>query len=613
MKRLAASSLALLALALFASTAAVAEDRPHNVIIFVADGLRSHIVTRETAPALQAVREEGVDFRNSHSLYPTLTTPNASAIATGHRIGDTGNFGNVLYSGAPFPAPYISVVAAVEDDTVIALMNKRFEGNYFGEKTLLHAAAEAGYSTAVVGKLGPAALQDLTGLGGGTTLIIDDATGQKAEGGYVLPADVVAAIKAKGLDTVAPDRGLNASSGAYNMAGTLFSNAEQQTWFLGVATDVLLPRFKAAGKPFVMVYWSRDPDGTQHNQGDSLNSLVPGINGPTAMKGIRDASDNLAALRAALKAQGLDETTDIIVTADHGFSVISRESKTSYAATLAYREVKPGFLPPGFLAIDLAHALGLKLFDGAGFEIKAAEGEYPRRGGAVIGTDFAHPEIVVAANGGTDLLYFNGPDPKATAARVAEFLSTQDYTGAMFARDDLGAVKGALPSSLIGMDGAARTPRPSMFVAFRNFSTGCADEEICGADVSDTDLQQGQGMHGSFGRQDTHNFTAAIGPDFKAGFVDPAPVSNADLAPTAAKILGLDLGGRGSLKGRVMTEALKGSDKTPLVAAHVERSEPTANGFVTILNWQEADGRPYFDAAGAPGRAIGLKTDPLVK
>ena len=32
---------------------------------------------------------------------------------------------------------------------------------------------------------------------------------------------------------------------------------------------------------------------------------------------------------------------------------------------------------------------------------------------------------------------------------------------------------------------------------------------------------------------------AAIGPDFKTGFADPAPVSNADIAPTLAHILGL--------------------------------------------------------------------------
>jgi len=44
----------------------------------------------------------------------------------------------------------------------------------------------------------------------------------------------------------------------------------------------------------VLVYWSRDPDGTQHGQGDSLNELTPGINGPTSRAAIRNADDNLS-------------------------------------------------------------------------------------------------------------------------------------------------------------------------------------------------------------------------------------------------------------------------------------------------------------------------------
>jgi predicted AlkP superfamily pyrophosphatase or phosphodiesterase len=77
----------------------VKANRPHNVIIFVADGLRSQIVTPETAPALAAVRAEGVDFQNSHSIYPTVTTVNAATIATGHLPGDHGDFGNTLFVG----------------------------------------------------------------------------------------------------------------------------------------------------------------------------------------------------------------------------------------------------------------------------------------------------------------------------------------------------------------------------------------------------------------------------------------------------------------------------------------------------------------------------------
>src|SRR5260221_8007684 len=75
-----------------------ARARPHNVIIFVADGLRYDSVTKQNAPTLWRIRHDGVDFANSHAIYPTLTTANASAIATGHYLGDTGDYANTLYT-----------------------------------------------------------------------------------------------------------------------------------------------------------------------------------------------------------------------------------------------------------------------------------------------------------------------------------------------------------------------------------------------------------------------------------------------------------------------------------------------------------------------------------
>ena len=74
----------------------------------------------------------------------------------------------------------------------------------------------------------------------------------------------------------------------------------------------------------------------------------------------------------------------------------------------------------------------------------------------------------------------------------------------------------------------------------------------------DTPLATGQGNHGSFSRAETRNFMAAIGPDFKAGYADPAPISNADIAPTLAHVMGLDLRAKGTLTGRVISEALTG-------------------------------------------------------
>lgn len=598
----------LLALATLASAAQAAPDpaAPHNVIIFVADGLRSRIVTPETAPALAQVRSEGVDFRNSHALIPTVTTVNGSAIATGHYIGDTGDFGNTLWAQKGFPAPYVSPLAGLENNVVLANMNDRYEGNYLGEINLLKAARAKGYLTAVVGKEGPAGVQDLPAVTGKEGIIIDDETGWEDGEGVPLAPELVAAMKAAGLQTDAPDRGLNMSGGAYNMPGAIVANVEQQDWFVKVATKVLLPRFKAEGKPFVLVFWSRDPDGTQHNEGDSLNSLTPGINGPTTMAAIKNASNNLQALRDAVKALGLEGQTDIVVTADHGFSVMSRQSKTSGAARLTYRDVPPGFLPPGFLAIDLARALKLPLYDGVGLPVDLKGGFRPKNG-ALLGADPKKPQVVIAPNGGTNLIWLPGPNARTLARKIAAFLTTQDYTSALFVRDSLGPVPGALPTSAINLVGSSRTPTPDMAVGFRSFSTGCADAEICGAEVADSEQQEGQGIHGSMGRQDTHNFMAASGPDFRKGFVDPAPVSNADWAPTLAHILGLDMPARGKRTGRVMAEALADGGAPPEARKIVLRSAPAANGFVTVLNAQEAEGRRYFDAAGMPGRTIGLE------
>jgi arylsulfatase A-like enzyme len=356
-----------------------------------------------------------------------------------------------------------------------------------------------------------------------------------------------------------------------------------------------------------MVYWSRDPDGTQHNHGDSLNALTPGINGKTSLAAIANASANLGALRQALKDQGLEGNTDIVVIADHGFSTMSRESKTSRAAGYRYRDVVPGLLPQGFVAIDLAQALKLPLRDAAGLPLDPAQGFYPK-GGAMLGADGTKPQVVIAPNGGSMLIYLPGPDAKSLAPRIVEELTRHDYTGAIFVKDALGRIPGALPTSEIGLAGAARTPAPDIVVGFRSWGSGCADPELCGVEIADSGQQQGQGIHGSFGRQDTHNFMAAAGPDFRKGFVDAAPVSNADWAPTLAHLLGLDMPPRGQLTGRVMAEALTGGAAAPAVQPIRLRSKPAANGFTTVLQGQEADGRRYFDAAGMPGRVIGLET-----
>ena len=231
--------------------------------------------------------------------------------------------------------------------------------------------------------------------------------------------------------------------------------------------------FKARNKPFVLVFWSRDPDGSQHNQGDSLNTLTPGINGPTSMAGIKNADNNLAQLRKALDDLGLAATTNVIITADHGFSTISKESKTSPSAKISYHDTPKDFLPMGFLAIDLAKALELPLFDPNDKNAPVADNAHPKAGNGLLGKDPAKPDLVVATNGGSDLIYLPNGDKKL-ADRTIKALLDQDYVSGLFVDDKLGRFPGTLPMSDIALKGKAVTPNPSIVVNFRSYAQPAA-------------------------------------------------------------------------------------------------------------------------------------------
>jgi hypothetical protein len=194
---------------------------------------------------------------------------------------------------------------------------------------------------------------------------------------------------------------------------------------------------------------------------------------------------------------------------------------------------------------------------------------------------------------------------------VLAALFAQDYVSGLFVDDDLGKFPGTLPMSAINLKGSGRMPRPSIVVSFRTYSTGCNQPPLCTVSVADTRLQQGQGMHGGFSRADTMNFMAAAGPSFKSGFVDPAPVSNADVGKTIAKLLGLNIPFQGMLMGRVIEEALPGSE-VPASVAGLIRSEPGPEGLVTVLAFQRVGMASYYSAAGFAGRTVGLPAETAV-
>jgi arylsulfatase A-like enzyme len=616
--------------------------RPRNILIFVFDGLREGSVNAQDTPTMFGIAQHGVRFANSHSLFPTFTTANASAIATGHYLGDTGDYSNQIFIGHPvffdgnFGRTPGSYAPYIENDRVLGDLDAQFGGNYLNEETLLAAARAHGFNTAAVGKMGPAAIQDVSQLNPvdrefavPQTVIVDDGTG--TADGVPLSPEISAALLAAGLPTATPPR--NQPTGTNVTPGTKEPNIRQQAYFADATSRAILPLFAKSGKPFALLYWSRDPDGTQHFQGDSLNQLSPGINGPTSKAALRNADNNLKQILDYINSDPqLAANTDIFVTADHGFATISKHDidaaghfTSSYAASLIYKdaqgrqEVNTGFLPVGFVAIDIAHELGLPLFDPdsqvvgpdggkifakidpAGDTLATKVRQHPVSGNGLVGgtgriaaqTD---ANVVIAANGGSDLIYLPKHDP-IFAKRIVAFLAKQDYVDGLFVDDAYGNLPGALPSSAIRLKGASLTPTPTITVTFKTFSTDPAQPLMTGVQITDYPLQHGQGMHGSFGRANTFNFMAAIGPDFKNGFVDSMPISNADIAPTLAQVLGFKIPARGALLGRVLQEAVVGGPAAIPYHGRVAISRSAGNGMRTILMYQQAGKQVYFDQA----------------
>ena len=461
----------------------------------------------------------------------------------------------------------------------------------------------------LVGKRGPLAIQYLPAL---------DSNNDTVEAPYGIFIDEAVNHPAMPDGTPTTSPALHGALAADALAATgdaaapltSIPNLTQQSYLLSATTQALIPRLKQSGKPFAMLYWSRDPDTTQHGALDSEGSLTPGINATSDRTAIYNADSNLKGILDALKQYGLDGNTDILVIADHGFSPVAK------GIPAADGTVPNISLPGGFLTIDIAKWLGAKIYDPdqSYAELDPAGGEHPKSGNALIGPSTDAPQVQVVNNGTTEFLYLpEGAGRLETARTLVAKLAEAPYTGGLFVNDALlkqgkpADFAGALPMSEIGLIGSSKIPQPSIVVTFRTFQIkGCKlTALLCTAEVSDTGLHTGQGNHGSFSRADTRNFMAAIGPDFKAKTKIATPVGNMDVAPTAAHLLGLTLEGPGTLKGRVIAEALKGG-AAPKVTKRRIASPKAPNGVQTVVEEQEVDGVRYFDAGGIPGRTVGL-------
>ncbi len=277
--------------ALLAATASArvsgepAHGRAAHVVLVVWDGMRPDFATKENAPTLWALAQEGVTFQRHHSIYPTLTTVNAAALATGVHPSRSGPIGNYEY----LPETAKNKPARIDGAEVIHAKDKSSGGHFLGVPTIAELVQARGGTTAIAGTKSAPLLFDRKSEGrkGKSVTLVE---------GIALPAEAQGEIE-KLL-------------GRYPKTNELPSVTED-AWTTRALTEVLWKD----GVPEFSVLWMGEPDRSAHAE-------APGSE--KALAAIKSSDANLAVVLKALAAKGVREQTDILIASDHGFSTIAR-------------------------------------------------------------------------------------------------------------------------------------------------------------------------------------------------------------------------------------------------------------------------------------------------
>ena len=590
------------------------------------DGLRPDFVTQRDTPNLYRMAREGVRFDKHHSIFPTLTMVNATALATGAPPGVNGLEGNVFYlePSADTPAtvgnippseakPGSPTIANGAKGRMVwaegakAIVNLNgvdgFKGRLIGLDTITQEVAREGGYVGVIGKQGPTSVFDNR-----VETVVDgkDILGEPhqdylfASDDFAEPAPASQKISA----AMPPD------------SKTAIAKEQRDLYFTRLAVEDALPAAKRAadaGRPALVVLWQNNPDLTQH---------IAGLGTTPAMEALSLCDNNLARLRAAIAAIGIAGKTDLIVVSDHGF------------ATIKFRIVLS----------EMLVAAGIK-------------------------KSHDSTDVIVAPNGGADLVYLSAaefPTPQSRRAvlqKIVNFAEAQEWCGPIFSRESavaadppsrrgrgrirrapkpyLGWIDGTFSQRVVGLYNSARSP--DLVISFREepdadnkgltgpgnpafliggtgqVSTRNKSAELVrpvkGLVYEDSGSSQtfttGMGMHGAAGEREIHNFCAATGPDFRRGFVDLNPTANIDVAPTITQILGVlpNIGPGGVVPaGRAMAEALTGDHhgaggaRTQTMTADLILQGVEA---VTTIRVSWIGDEPYLDGSTVEHKPLG--------
>jgi arylsulfatase A-like enzyme len=356
------------------SAAAVVSAKPErHVVVVVWDGMRPDFVTEQNTPTLWKLAREGITFRNHHSVYPSATMVNGTAIVTGMYPGKSGIIANHVYR--PDIDPHHSI--DVELPAVVKKGDEVSGGKYILVPTIAELVQHAGGRTVIASAKTVGLLLDRQADIGTAKNCVTLFAGKS------LPAEIIPSITA----TLGPF-----PSG----------HLQQDAWTTKAMTDC----FWKDGVPALSVLWLGEPDLTQHES-------APGA--PAALAAIKSADENLAAVLSALDQRDARGRTDVFIVSDHGFSTIKRSVDLRRILNDAGFTAKIEELR---IAKDGNQSAG-------GIRDKTEFNDQPKPG-----------DIMLAANGGSVLFYVVGHDKKLIR-RLVEFLQQSDFAGVIFTKEPM--------------------------------------------------------------------------------------------------------------------------------------------------------------------------------
>jgi arylsulfatase A-like enzyme len=480
----------------FALVALHAQPPIKSALVIVVDGLRPDYVTPEVMPRLVQLGRRGIVFNAHHSVFPTVTRVNSSTFVTGVYPEHHGLLGNNIY------IPSVSATRGLDT----------------GSRDNLEAVAKAEGALLTAPSLG-----EILQASGRKVL----AVGSGTSGAVFLLNHTVAGGAIVHQEYTRP---IDLDQHVHDVLGPVPPHAFPNDALNRRAMDAYLRLGLDEIHPDVTFMWISDPDTTAHSKG---------INTPLTREALTLVDAGIGRVEDTLKAKGLLDRTDIIVTSDHGFSTHTGELKLD------------GIVAP--------------------FAKTTADGT---------------KDIVVSEGA----IYIRGADASRTAAIVAA-LQRAPSVGAIFTRPRPGGGAEGVVAGTLSYDVARwNHPRSGDILVSANWSDERNDQGAPGKTA-----QSGVAGHGTSSPFDIHNTLMAAGPDFREHAASDAPTGNVDIAPTLLRILGLPV--PPNMTGRVIEEGLRsGPQPSAIRVDHSTQTVKSADGtYELTAHISAAAGKRYLD------------------